>query len=582
MSKFVFISYKSDDRELIQPYLELLKNNGVTYWWDQEIARDWGREIDQKLDECSAVVGFMTEASLGSDAVYAEFESGKASGKLVPVRLDPSRPPYHFRTVLGSLTYIDLASESPDQADQEKKKLISKLAEALGIEGTSGFIDNTPGTPDMEQWFSGKDRQSQIAYIVALCVFEGYSHDFIQSCAAQLDQELVEAGLNEMLSLNRKLVTRQDKLKSIGARITPYRSKVTGSTFESVTFNDGNFGKEAFLYAWNELDQLKYPVIRWINRLIDTRPADCVEDIAVMLSLIGRQNFQSIYRLILRPWLGQAWTWRFRCADIALSFLMDDPGIKKLISQELLQVEMEQLDGGVAPTTPTEGTEAAAPEVPEFAQQLPRESAIALVTGYTGMRMPDLSIALFKRIDNQFSSDTASHKGSTLHNINKGIDELLVRAKNDPYARALPLSFANGIHGWINGNGGNRKTVLPEYIFLRLLEKLTLSGETPHRAYIATLEDIVADGGEVSDSAIDVFSKTIASALECGNTFIRDGYTRWMKEWKKQVKEREKDDRDAAGNERDRRMFIEIFDAAKEHASTDNDVERIAHHTKLN
>ena len=589
MDNFVFISYKSDDREQIRPYLQLLADNGIKYWWDQNISQDWGREIDRKLDECSAVVGFMTESSLQSDAVYAEFETGKSLGKLLPVKLDPARPLYHFRTVIGSLSWIDLTNESSDRQNEEKRRLVARLLESLGDGSLSEAADSKHSEPDLENWenwLQAGDRKVHLAYIIALCVFEGYNHDFIQDCTAELERELAEAGLDEMLGLNRKLVTRKSKFESIGARARQYRSRITGSRVDSVVFVNSLFGEKFFLYAWEELDQLKYPIVKWMNRMLESRPADCVGDIAVMLSLIGRRNFQSIYGLILRPWLNRTWSWHFTCADITLSLLMDDPGIKKFITGELLQVAMqtgekaeiskpESPDDPMSPGNGESAIPSGEDEAAEFAQRLPRKSAVALVTGYTGMRIPDLSVALFKRIEGEFETDSPALTSATLLEIHRGIDRLLQRAQTDAYAQSLPAVFAKGLYDWMMEE---RKTTLPEYIFLQLLRRLTLANGIHSSVYGAGITDLLADGADLERRSLDTFSRTIAAGFECRNRFIRDSYIQWVKDWKTQLHEKES----ARYRESEKRVFREIFDAAQRHASTPDDVDRIRYHAKLN
>jgi len=590
MSKFVFISYKREDRGLVRPWLKLLEDNQIEYWWDQKIEQDWGKEIDQKLEECSAVVGFMTPSSLNSDAVYVEFKTAKNGGKLFPVKLEECAPPYHFREALGSLSYVDLSNTS-QEIEHEKRKLISKLRNMLEPGTGSSFVEIESSHGDLEQWFSTKERRSQVAYIVALSFFEGQNHDFIQNCAAQLEREFADSGLGDLLELNSKLVTRTRKFDVIGAQLRSYSSGVTGSAIDSVAFEDAGFGEKVFLYVWNELDQLKHPIIRWINSLLDASPASCVGDIAAMLSLIGRQNFQSIYSLILRPWLNQAWSWKFLCADIALSLMMDDRGIKQFIGAELLQIGVDAVkdteaaapdgslsDSGLAGGDATEGVS----RVSGLSQMLSRESGIALVTGYTGMRMPDLSVALFKRIDGEFEGEAASGQGSVLYCIDKGIDYLLMRVKTDPYAQTLPLVFANGIHGWMSEEGDKRKTVLPEYILLRLLVKLTLRGKGAHGAQSVSLHDILADGDTPNPRAVDTFGKAIAAALECGNKFIRDEYIAWMRMWKMQINASRKESVATADQVLDARLFSEIFGAARKHATSTNDVDRIEFHTASN
>ena len=588
MENFVFISYKSDDREQIRPYLQMLEKNGIKYWWDQRIKDEWGRDIDQKLEECAAVISFLTERST-SPEVYTEIKRAKDAGKLIPVKLDRAKLRYEFESTIAFLNYIDLSSESIEKNEAELQRLLCKISEKTGAgagnvlasSGKMGVLSKN----DMEAWLLKKERLPHLAYIVALCFFGGQSHEFIQFCVAFLEQKFIEAGLDNLLGLRSEIITRTNKLGLINATVLSYRSKITESDVEQIVFEDHLFGEKALLCLWNEFDQLRLPIIEWIELLLDRYPTLCLGDIAAALSKIGRNNFRSLYDFLLQPWLNRSRPSRFRCADIALSLLVDTPAIKQFVRKQMLQVEAGEALEEFGTTSSSNDTKSANEDPP--AQEdatsvnmwaLSRSAAIALVTGYTGMAMPDLSIALFKRIEDDLLTDHNMRFADLMRSIDKGIDFMLTNATSDGYARSLTLVFAKGICDWIPDEAEGRRSYLPEFIFLRLLERLTLEADRRR----ITLPVLLDGDAEFGINTMLSFAKIVSRSLESGNRFIRDGYTKWMKSWRNKIKTAASGKRiDAAVLDEENDVFLKLFDAAVHYASSPNDVERIKFNTQL-
>jgi hypothetical protein len=85
----VFISYASQNRALIRPFVQALTAAGLSVWWDQEIDRGhWGSRIQEELDAADTVLAFLSKAAMASGYVFAESQRAMETNKLVPVRID--------------------------------------------------------------------------------------------------------------------------------------------------------------------------------------------------------------------------------------------------------------------------------------------------------------------------------------------------------------------------------------------------------------------------------------------------------------------------------------------------------------
>ena len=97
----IFISYASPDRDRVAPIVAALESEGWTVWWDRKIEAGtaYDREIQESLEAARCVVVVWTESSLESDWVLAEANEGLERGILIPILLEPIRPPLAFRRI---------------------------------------------------------------------------------------------------------------------------------------------------------------------------------------------------------------------------------------------------------------------------------------------------------------------------------------------------------------------------------------------------------------------------------------------------------------------------------------------------
>ncbi|MBV9419874.1 MAG: AAA family ATPase [Alphaproteobacteria bacterium] len=122
----VFVSYSSQDRERVRGLVRDIEASGCSVWWDREIGAGtaFDREIEQVLDKARCVVVAWSKTSIDSPWVRTEANEGLKRGILIPVLLEPVRPPLAFRM----LQTIDLAEAN---ATATMMAAIEKLREAV-------------------------------------------------------------------------------------------------------------------------------------------------------------------------------------------------------------------------------------------------------------------------------------------------------------------------------------------------------------------------------------------------------------------------------------------------------------------
>ena len=122
----IFISYKREDRDRVQPFAQALESEGFSIWWDPElpIGHSYSSSIRTQLNEAWAVIPVWTHLSVQSEWVQEEATQGKRRGVLFPIRLDAVDPPIGF-------TMVETADLSDWQADDRSHPEWSRLIEQL-------------------------------------------------------------------------------------------------------------------------------------------------------------------------------------------------------------------------------------------------------------------------------------------------------------------------------------------------------------------------------------------------------------------------------------------------------------------
>ena len=128
----IFVSYKREDRDRVEPLARALESEGFSVWWDPElqIGQSYASSIRTALNEAQAVIPVWTALSVQSEWVQEEATHAKRRGVLFPVRLDAIDPPIGFTMVETA----DLADWQEGDADHEEwARLLQQLrAKLLG------------------------------------------------------------------------------------------------------------------------------------------------------------------------------------------------------------------------------------------------------------------------------------------------------------------------------------------------------------------------------------------------------------------------------------------------------------------
>jgi hypothetical protein len=95
----VFISYKKEDRSIVQRVSAALEAAGLTTWWDDRIdpVEQWERDIRKALKSSRSVLVLWTPRSLVSEWVQREARCGAKHRKLVQALMDQCEVPEEFK-----------------------------------------------------------------------------------------------------------------------------------------------------------------------------------------------------------------------------------------------------------------------------------------------------------------------------------------------------------------------------------------------------------------------------------------------------------------------------------------------------
>jgi hypothetical protein len=126
----IFISYKRDDRDLIEGLAKSLEAENLSIWWDTELplGKNYAAVISQELTSAKIIMPVWTRQSISSEWVQEEATVGKSQGNLIPVRLQAVEAPIGFRMIQTA----DLSSWKPGiKSHPEWIKLIGSLNAAV-------------------------------------------------------------------------------------------------------------------------------------------------------------------------------------------------------------------------------------------------------------------------------------------------------------------------------------------------------------------------------------------------------------------------------------------------------------------
>ena len=94
----VFISYRVDDKALVEPLVKALRAEDITVWWSQEIPAmaPWELTIEKELAGARVAIVAWTKSSVTSENVKSEAREARRIGKLIQAFMDECEPPLFF------------------------------------------------------------------------------------------------------------------------------------------------------------------------------------------------------------------------------------------------------------------------------------------------------------------------------------------------------------------------------------------------------------------------------------------------------------------------------------------------------
>jgi hypothetical protein len=108
----IFISYAREDRAIAQRLAQALEQKGLTVWWDWDLigGANYRAKIRDVIAEAKKAIVLWSRHSVVSAFVIDEASEARKLGKLVPVSIDQSDPPFGF----GDLHTITLREPELD------------------------------------------------------------------------------------------------------------------------------------------------------------------------------------------------------------------------------------------------------------------------------------------------------------------------------------------------------------------------------------------------------------------------------------------------------------------------------------
>jgi len=129
----VFLSYSREDSDAAGRIARQLEAEGLAVFWDKEIPPgvSWADYLQDKLTSARCVIVLWSAASIGSQWVREEARMGRDGGKLLPVFLDTSAPPFGF----GEVQSASLISWNGEAEAEDWRRLADAVRAAVSRGG---------------------------------------------------------------------------------------------------------------------------------------------------------------------------------------------------------------------------------------------------------------------------------------------------------------------------------------------------------------------------------------------------------------------------------------------------------------
>ena len=151
----VFVSYKREEREHVEPLVRALGEMAITVWFDAQLqpGRSFTDEICEELDGCRTQIVCWSPAAIQSDWVRGEAEYGRARAVLAPIKLAPCNLPPPFNMLHAE----DFSGWRGELEHEGWRKLLGVLEARLP----------RPGLVDLARLLASRDQAGLLAWTSA-------------------------------------------------------------------------------------------------------------------------------------------------------------------------------------------------------------------------------------------------------------------------------------------------------------------------------------------------------------------------------------------------------------------------------
>jgi hypothetical protein len=194
----VFISYKREDRAVVERLSSTLEQLGFEVWWDFELLSgdNFRKAIRVVIDHCAAAVVLWSTRSAESSFVTDEAAYSQRLGKLCPVRIDDVDLPLGF----GQLHTTDLSDWDGELSHPGFQGLVKALEERVGrrakLGAAPGSQNRQTATAELEAF-----KTAQLAGTVA--ALRTFTENFPNSVFAMFVRDQI-GSMEAESSISRK------------------------------------------------------------------------------------------------------------------------------------------------------------------------------------------------------------------------------------------------------------------------------------------------------------------------------------------------------------------------------------------
>ncbi len=140
----IFFSYSRHDEALARVIVDILKAEGFTVWWDQDIEPDepWAETIEKRLFGAKLVVVGWSPTAVASEAVREEARWAKNHGTLLQIFLRVCNPPLFFgeRQIINMESWFNENNWEPIEKAIKYVRTILSNKSQLTLARESGLI----------------------------------------------------------------------------------------------------------------------------------------------------------------------------------------------------------------------------------------------------------------------------------------------------------------------------------------------------------------------------------------------------------------------------------------------------------